>query len=69
MSARSWSYDNVKTYPTMRIPKKTRIEKHKEKQIVDGQEVEVEVEVEVEEKPKCLFLFASWTPTTPAACA
>ncbi|KAG6877344.1 hypothetical protein C0993_008431 [Termitomyces sp. T159_Od127] len=69
VETRSWSYDNVKTYPTMRIPKKTRIEKHKEKRIVDGQEVEVEVEVEVEEKPKCLFLFAPWTPTTPAACA
>ncbi|KAG6878911.1 hypothetical protein C0992_006733 [Termitomyces sp. T32_za158] len=68
VETRSWSYDSVKTYPTMRIPKKTRIEKHTEKRIVDGQEVEVEVEVEVEEKPKCLFLFAPWSPTT-AACA
>ncbi|KAG5730762.1 hypothetical protein E4T56_gene3491 [Termitomyces sp. T112] len=66
VETRSWSYDNVKTYPTMCIPKKTKVEKRKEKRVVDGQEVEVEVEVEIEEKPKCLFLFAPWTP---AACA
>ncbi|KAG6841991.1 hypothetical protein C0991_004482 [Blastosporella zonata] len=64
-SARSWSYDNVKTYPTMRMPPTTKLEKRKEIQVVDGKEVEVEVEVEVQEKPKRLFLFASSFPAPP----
>ncbi|GLB45833.1 hypothetical protein LshimejAT787_3200040 [Lyophyllum shimeji] len=64
VESRSWSYDNIKTYPIMRLPPKTRIEKRKEKRIVDGAEVEVEVDVEVqiEEKVKRLFLFSA--PTT-----
>ncbi|KAG6890818.1 hypothetical protein C0995_003251 [Termitomyces sp. Mi166 len=69
VETRSWSYDNVKTYPTMCIPKKTRIEKRKEKQVVNGEEVEVEVEVEVEEKLKRLFLFAPWTAATATSSA
>ncbi|GLB38415.1 hypothetical protein LshimejAT787_0502800 [Lyophyllum shimeji] len=64
VETRSWSYDNIKTYPIMRLPPKTRIEKRKERRIVDGAEVEVEVdvEVEIEEKVKRLFLFPA--PTT-----
>lgn len=56
---RSWSYDNVKTYPIMQLPPKTRIEKRKETRLIDGESVEVEVEVEVvvHEKRKRLFLF------------
>ncbi|KAF5368158.1 hypothetical protein D9615_010199 [Tricholomella constricta] len=59
VETRSWSYDNIKTYPVMRLPPKTRIEKRTEKRLVDGEEVEVEVEVEVEieEKLKRLFHF------------
>ena len=54
-SARSWSYDNVKTYDIMPIPPKKV--KKMEKRIVDGEEKEVEVEVEVYEERKRLFLF------------
>ncbi|KAG6850748.1 hypothetical protein H0H93_009371 [Arthromyces matolae] len=57
VETRSWSYDNVKTYPMMRVPEHTRTEKRKEIQVVDGEEVEVEVEVKVPEKIKRLFLF------------
>ncbi|KAH0578231.1 hypothetical protein H2248_004010 [Termitomyces sp. 'cryptogamus'] len=46
----------------MYILKKTKVKNCKEKHIVDGQEVEVVVEVDIKEKPKCLFLFAPWTP-------
>ncbi|KAG6857133.1 hypothetical protein H0H87_008703 [Tephrocybe sp. NHM501043] len=64
VETRSWSYDNIKTYPIMRLPPKTKTEKRKEIRVVDGEEVEVEYEVEVEiyEKPKRLFLFASSMP-------
>jgi hypothetical protein len=55
-AARSWSYDNVKTYPIMPIPPKK--EKRIEKRIVDGEEVDIEVEVEVFAPLKRLFLFA-----------
>ncbi|KAF8895375.1 hypothetical protein BD779DRAFT_1608967 [Infundibulicybe gibba] len=54
---RSWSYDNLKTYPVMRPPPK--MEKRIQKQIVDGVEVDVEVEVEIIEPLKRLFLFPS----------
>ncbi|KAJ2919196.1 hypothetical protein MD484_g1235, partial [Candolleomyces efflorescens] len=53
VETRSWSYDNVLTYPIMEHPK--NIVKRKEKRIVDGEEVEVEIEVEL--PPKKLFLF------------
>jgi hypothetical protein len=52
---RSWSYDNLKTYPVMQLPLKK--EKRIEKQVVDGNEVEVEVEVEIFRPMKRLFLF------------
>jgi len=52
---RSWSYDNLRTYPVMQLPPKK--EKRIEKQVVDGREVEVEVEVEVVQPMKRLFLF------------
>ena len=55
-TARSWSYDNFRTYPVMQLPPKKV--KQIQKQIVDGQECEVEVEVEVFEERKCLFKFA-----------
>jgi hypothetical protein len=51
LSARSWSYDNFKTYPMMQLPE-TRIER----QIVDG--VEKDVQVQVMQPTKPLFLFA-----------
>ncbi|KAK2465255.1 hypothetical protein APHAL10511_002609 [Amanita phalloides] len=56
VETRSWSYDNIKTYPIMQLPPKK--EKQIRKQIVDGREVEVEVEVEVEPTLKRLFLFS-----------
>ena len=68
-TARSWSYDNFKTYPVMQLPPKKV--KQMQKQIVDGEECEVEVEVEVVEKRKCLFKFApsiqvsQWFPWLP----
>ncbi|KAJ7259580.1 hypothetical protein B0H12DRAFT_1232052 [Mycena haematopus] len=46
LAARSWSYDNVRTYPVMVL---------KETRVVDGVEVEVEVQPE---KRKRLFTFA-----------
>ncbi|TFK40542.1 hypothetical protein BDQ12DRAFT_664288 [Crucibulum laeve] len=59
VETRSWSYDNLKTYPIMQLPPKR--EKRKEKQVVDGQEVEIEYEVVVEEPRKRLFLFPAST--------
>lgn len=52
---RTWSYDNIKTYPVMMPPakKEKRIEHH----MVDGEIKEVEVEVEVVQPLKRLFLF------------
>lgn len=52
VSVRPWSYDNVKTYPTMMPPKK-KIVKH----IIDGYLMEVKVEVKVVQPLKRLFLF------------
>jgi len=54
-AARSWSYDNLKTYPVMQLPPKK--EKRVQKKMVDGVEVDYEVEVEVVEPMKRLFLF------------
>ncbi|CAA7261507.1 unnamed protein product [Cyclocybe aegerita] len=59
IETRSWSYDNVKTYPIMQLPPKTI--KKVETQLIDGEERQVEVEVEVPQERKRLFLFA---PTT-----
>jgi len=56
LTARSWSYDNVKTYPIMELPPKKV--KRLETQLIDGEECQVEVEVEVHEERKRLFLFA-----------
>jgi len=56
--ARSWSYDNVKTYDIMQVPQKKVKKTEKQIQLVDGEEVEVEVEVEVIEPLKRLFNFA-----------
>lgn len=50
---RSWSYDNMKTYPIYSMPKK--MEKRMETRVENGAEIQVEV-VE-EEEPKCLFYF------------
>jgi hypothetical protein len=56
VETRSWSYDNLVTYPVMPpIPKK---EKRLQKQVVDGEEKVVEVEVEVAQPIKRLFLFS-----------
>ncbi|KAH7912556.1 hypothetical protein BJ138DRAFT_1004241 [Hygrophoropsis aurantiaca] len=55
VTARSWSYDNMKTYPVMPLPSKK--EKRLEKRLVDGKEQEVEIEVEVVQPLKRLFLF------------
>lgn len=55
VSVRSWSYDNIKTYPVMMPPPKK--EKRIETRIVDGNLKEVEVEVEVVQPLKRLFLF------------
>jgi hypothetical protein len=52
---RSWSYDNLKTYPVMQLPPKK--EKRIETRMVDGRAVDVEVEVEVVRPMKRLFLF------------
>ncbi|KIJ17772.1 hypothetical protein PAXINDRAFT_9714 [Paxillus involutus ATCC 200175] len=52
---RSWSYDNMKTYPVMMPPPKK--EKRIETRIVDGKVKEVEVEVEIVQPLKRLFLF------------
>jgi hypothetical protein len=56
VETRSWSYDNLVTYPVMPpIPKK---EKRIQRQVVDGEEQEVEVEVEITQPLKRLFLFS-----------
>ncbi|KAH7885293.1 hypothetical protein F5I97DRAFT_1368381 [Phlebopus sp. FC_14] len=52
---RSWSYENVKTYPVMMLPPKK--EKRVETRIIDGEAKEVEVEVEIVQPLKRLFLF------------
>lgn len=55
-TARSWSYDNLMTYPVM--PQAPRREKRIERRVVDGVERDVEVVVEVVQPLKRLFLFA-----------
>ncbi|PPQ81460.1 hypothetical protein CVT24_001449 [Panaeolus cyanescens] len=62
VETRSWSYDNLKTYPIMQLPPK-KIKKT-ERQLIDGVEQDVEVEVEVYEERKRLFLFAPSTRVT-----
>ncbi|KAH7921766.1 hypothetical protein BV22DRAFT_1018699 [Leucogyrophana mollusca] len=57
VTARSWSYDNMKTYPVMPMASPPKREKRMEKRIVDGKEKEVEVEVEIVQPLKRLFLF------------
>ncbi|KIJ64634.1 hypothetical protein HYDPIDRAFT_175559 [Hydnomerulius pinastri MD-312] len=52
---RSWSYDNIKTYPVMMPPPKK--EKRVETRMVDGKAKQVEVEVEIVQPVKRLFLF------------
>jgi hypothetical protein len=59
---RTWSYDNIKTYPVMMPPAKK--EKRIEHRMVDGEVEEVEVEVEVVQPLKRLFLFPG-KETTP----
>ena len=53
--ARSWSYDNVTTYPVMPMPPRKEI--RYERRVVDGVTTVVETEVEVQPQLKRLFLF------------
>ncbi|KAI0055591.1 hypothetical protein BV25DRAFT_1842871 [Artomyces pyxidatus] len=55
VETRSWSYDNVLTYPAMPMPprRETRFERRE----VDGVPTVVETEVEVQPQMKRLFLF------------
>ncbi|KAF8655484.1 hypothetical protein AX16_003042 [Volvariella volvacea WC 439] len=55
VESRSLSYDNLKTYPIMQMPR--RKETRLQRQVVDGVEVFVEVEVEVEPDTQRLFNF------------
>ncbi|THH14136.1 hypothetical protein EW146_g6155 [Bondarzewia mesenterica] len=55
VETRSWSYDNVLTYPIMPMPKRKEI--RFEKHVVNGETKIVEVEVEVQPQMKRLFLF------------
>lgn len=59
---RTWSYDNIKTYPVMMPPAKK--EKRIEHRMVDGEVKEVEVEVDVVQPLKRLFLFADKETTS-----
>ena len=54
-TARSWSYDNVTTYPVMPMPRRKEI--RYERRVVDGVTTVVETEVEVQPELKRLFLF------------
>jgi hypothetical protein len=54
-SARSWSYDNMTTYPVMPMPRRKEI--RYERRVVDGVATVVETEVEVQPELKRLFLF------------
>ncbi|KIM89163.1 hypothetical protein PILCRDRAFT_2441 [Piloderma croceum F 1598] len=56
VETRSWSYDNLMTYPVMQPPR--RREKRIQKQVVNGEERDIEVEVEVTQSFKQLFLFS-----------
>lgn len=55
VETRSWSYDNVPTYPVMPMPAKKEV--RRETRVVDGVPKVVEVEVEVPNQMKRLFLF------------
>ncbi|TFY67259.1 hypothetical protein EVG20_g4010 [Dentipellis fragilis] len=55
VETRSWSYENVMTYPVMPMPK--RKEKRFERKVIDGVPQVIETEVEVEPQMKRLFLF------------
>jgi hypothetical protein len=54
-TARSWSYDNVTTYPVMPMPPRKEI--RYERRVIDGVTTVVETEVEVQPQMKRLFLF------------
>jgi len=56
VETRSWSYDNLMTYPVMHPTLKK--EKRIQRQVVNGEEKDVEVEVEVTQPFKQLFLFS-----------
>ncbi|KZP33452.1 hypothetical protein FIBSPDRAFT_881649 [Athelia psychrophila] len=58
---RSWSYDNMLTYPAM--PRPSQKELRMQRCIVDGVEREIEVEVDVTQPLKRLFLFADKDPS------
>ncbi|KAH9997943.1 hypothetical protein BJV77DRAFT_1058872 [Russula vinacea] len=55
VETRSWSYDNVTTYPVMPMPRRKEI--RYERRVVDGVATVVETEVEVQPELKRLFLF------------
>ncbi|KAH9980328.1 hypothetical protein BGW80DRAFT_1454822 [Lactifluus volemus] len=55
VETRSWSYDNMITYPVMPMP--PRKEFRYERRVVDGVTTVVETEVEVQSQQKRLFLF------------
>jgi len=55
VETRSWSYDNVTTYPVMPMPPRKEI--RYERRVVDGVTTVVETEVEVQPQLKRLFLF------------
>ena len=54
-TARSWSYDNMTTYPVMPMPPRKEI--RYERRVVNGVTTVVETEVEVQPELKRLFLF------------
>ena len=54
-TARSWSYDNMTTYPVMPMPPRKEI--RYERRLIDGVTTVVETEVEVQPQMKRLFLF------------
>lgn len=55
VETRSWSYDNMTTYPVMPMPPRKEI--RYERRVVDGVTTVVETEVEVQPQVKRLFLF------------
>jgi hypothetical protein len=55
VETRSWSYDNMTTYPVMPMPPRKEI--RYERRVVNGVTTVVETEVEVQPQLKRLFLF------------
>ncbi|KAI0252338.1 hypothetical protein BJV78DRAFT_1281698 [Lactifluus subvellereus] len=55
VETRSWSYDNMTTYPVMPMPPRKEI--RYERRVVDGVTTVVETEIEVQPQLKRLFLF------------